>query len=76
MPPLFNRPGHNLFIYYPDPDGNVVEIFAELDRIHDDGNYKPLQWDPEAATCVWTNQITEAFMEATHAVGRAANGIE
>lgn len=68
-------PGHNLFIYYPDPDGNVVEIFAELDRIYDDENYRPLRWDPEGASCVWTNQIPEAFVEATQAVGKSANAM-
>jgi YD repeat-containing protein len=26
-------PGHNLYAYHYDPDGNIVETFAELDRI-------------------------------------------
>ncbi|MDP6087016.1 MAG: hypothetical protein QGF68_13355 [Nitrospinota bacterium] len=53
----------------------MVEIFAELDRIYDDENYRPLQWDPESATCVWTNQIPEVFVEATQAVGKSANSM-
>ncbi|MFQ5693743.1 MAG: VOC family protein, partial [Nitrospinota bacterium] len=57
-------PGHNLFIYYPDPDGNVIEIFAELDRIRDEENYRPLTWEPDEANCVWTGLITEQFLEA------------
>ena len=25
-------PGHNIFTYHRDPDGNIIEIFTELDR--------------------------------------------
>jgi catechol-2,3-dioxygenase len=28
--------GHNLFLYHRDPDGNLVEMFAELDRMSDE----------------------------------------
>ncbi len=66
-------PGHNLFIYYPDPDGNVIEIFAEMDRIHDFDNYKPLQWNPEDAGCVRTRHITQKFTEGAAMVGKRAN---
>jgi len=35
--------GHNLFIYHHDPDGNIVEYFAELDIMVDEaaGYYEP-----------------------------------
>ncbi|MFQ5911560.1 MAG: VOC family protein [Nitrospinota bacterium] len=66
-------PGHNLFVYYPDPDGNVIEIFAELDRIHDEENYRPQTWSPEEAACVWTNHITERFVKGVQSVGSAVN---
>jgi catechol-2,3-dioxygenase len=28
--------GHNLFLYHRDPDGNLVELFADLDRMSDE----------------------------------------
>jgi catechol-2,3-dioxygenase len=38
--------GHNLFTYHRDPDGNVVELFTELDLIFDErtGNFEPRPW--------------------------------
>jgi catechol-2,3-dioxygenase len=56
--------GHNLFAYHRDPDGNVVEIIADLDRMaderlgyfdprpyHEDNPQRPKVWkrDPAAA---------------------------
>lgn len=38
--------GHNIFTYHRDPDGHVVELFTELDRIHDEelGFFEPRPW--------------------------------
>ncbi|WP_033294834.1 VOC family protein [Amycolatopsis jejuensis] len=38
--------GHNLFTYHADPDGNVVEIFTDLDRLvsEDLGYFEPRPW--------------------------------
>jgi catechol 2,3-dioxygenase-like lactoylglutathione lyase family enzyme len=38
--------GHNLFSYHRDPDGNLVELFAEIDRIADEetGTFEPRPW--------------------------------
>ncbi|MBH0130100.1 VOC family protein [Salinibacterium sp. NK8237] len=38
--------GHNLFTYHSDPDGNVVELFTDLDRIvsEDLGYFEPRPW--------------------------------
>ncbi len=56
--------GHNLFAYHRDPDGNIVELIAELDRMsdekigyfdprpyHEDNPQRPKVWqgDPTAA---------------------------
>jgi catechol 2,3-dioxygenase-like lactoylglutathione lyase family enzyme len=30
-------PGHNLFTYHQDPDGNIIELFAELDHMSNEG---------------------------------------
>ena len=39
-------PGHNLFTYHKDPDGNTVELFTQLDVMHDDnkGYWEPRPW--------------------------------
>lgn len=55
-------PGHNLFIYYNDPEGNTIEIFSELDQIHDDATYRPLVWPPDVAADVWSRSIPERFI--------------
>lgn len=51
-------PGHNLFTYHRDPDGNVVELFAELDVMVDEslGYFEPRPWhhDFPQRPKVWT----------------------
>ena len=63
-------PGHNLFVFYPDPDGNVIEIFAELDQILDEANYKPLRWEGKESSGIWNHDIPSAFFAATRAGGK------
>ena len=44
--PVRHGPGHNVAIYHRDPDGHVVEMFYELDRMIDEdlGYYDPRPW--------------------------------
>jgi len=39
-------PGHNIFTYHRDPDGNNIELFTQLDRIADEslGYFEPRPW--------------------------------
>lgn len=39
-------PGHNLFTYHKDPDGNTVELFTQVDIVHDEksGTWEPRPW--------------------------------
>lgn len=39
-------PGHNIFTYHRDPDGNIIELFAELDLMLDEGlgSFDPRPW--------------------------------
>lgn len=39
-------PGHNVFTYHRDPDGNVVELFTQLDMVVDEakGYWEPRPW--------------------------------
>lgn len=38
--------GHNIFTYHHDPDGNLIELFTQLDVIHDEakGYFEPRPW--------------------------------
>ena len=38
--------GHNLFAYHRNPDGQIVELFAELDKMQDEelGYFEPRPW--------------------------------
>jgi catechol-2,3-dioxygenase len=42
-------PGHNIFSYHTDPDGNRIELFCEIDRILDerDPHWEPRPWHEE-----------------------------
>ena len=42
-------PGHNVFSYHRDPDGNLVELFTELDLMLDEesGHWEPRPWHEE-----------------------------
>jgi Glyoxalase/Bleomycin resistance protein/Dioxygenase superfamily len=57
-------PGHNLFCYHKNPDGHVVELFAELDRMHDEslGYFEPRPWhkDRPQRPKVWPVEPTTA----------------
>jgi catechol 2,3-dioxygenase-like lactoylglutathione lyase family enzyme len=39
-------PGHNIFTYHRDPDGNNIELFTQLDRMADEalGYFEPRPW--------------------------------
>jgi catechol-2,3-dioxygenase len=56
--------GHNLFIYHYDPDGNVVELIAELDRMPDErlGYFDPRPYheDNPQRPKVWHRHPTAA----------------
>ena len=51
-------PGHNLYAYHYDPDGNIIETFAELDRIsNEEQGYfdpRPYHRDKPQRPKVWT----------------------
>ena len=47
--PRRHGPGHNLFTYHRDPDGHVIELFTQLDVVHDEakGYWEPRPWHEE-----------------------------
>ncbi len=68
--------GHNLFTYHRDPDGNVVELYAQLDIMLDEdlGYFEPRPWhedfpqrpkvweDVPLATSPWGSHPPEEMM--------------
>ena len=44
--PVRHGPGHNIFTYHRDPDGQIIELFAELDTMSDEelGYFDPRPW--------------------------------
>ena len=50
--------GHNIFTYHHNPDQQIVELFTELDRLHDEdlGYFEPRPWhaDTPQRPKVWT----------------------
>lgn len=66
--------GHNIFTYHYDPDGNIIELFTELDRMltdslgyfdpqpwHSDNPQKPRVWTPEEASNLWGDPAPPDF---------------
>ena len=64
--PLRHGCGHNLAIYHFDPEGQIIEHCAELDRMsneglgyfdprpyHEDRPQRPKRWGPKAGIAVW-----------------------
>lgn len=58
--------GHNIYAYYRDPDGHIVELFLQLDQMldeelgyfdprpwHVDFPQYPKVWDPESGANLW-----------------------
>ncbi len=46
-------PGNNLFIYFFDPEENIIEFAADMQQIWDDEAHEPKVWDPNGR---WSNQ--------------------
>ena len=42
--PSRHGPGNNLFIYFHDPAGAMIEVCAELAQMPPDGDYTARQW--------------------------------
>jgi catechol 2,3-dioxygenase-like lactoylglutathione lyase family enzyme len=64
--PVRHGPGHNISIYYREPDDQIIELFTELDRMpdeelgyfeprpwHRDHPQKPKVWEPGPTANIW-----------------------
>jgi catechol-2,3-dioxygenase len=45
--PVRHGPGFNVSTYLPDPDGGIIEVYADLLQIHDERAYTPVDWSGE-----------------------------
>lgn len=74
--PVRHGPGHNIAAYHFNPDGQMIEMFAELDRMTDEeGGYfdpkpwhrdlpqRPKVWDPKLQRDMWGVGPTAKFIE-------------
>ncbi len=76
--PVRHGPGHNVATYHFNPDGQIVEFFAEMDRMtdeeggffeprpwHRDLPQRPKVWDPTVARDMWGVGPTAKFTSFT-----------
>jgi catechol 2,3-dioxygenase-like lactoylglutathione lyase family enzyme len=74
--PVRHGPGHNIAAYHFNPDGQMIEMFAELDRMTDEeGGYfdpkpwhrdlpqRPKVWDPKLPRDMWGVGPTAKFID-------------
>jgi catechol-2,3-dioxygenase len=38
-------PGNNLFVYFLDPEGGMIEVYSDMVRIENDADYVAHEWD-------------------------------
>jgi len=70
-------PGHNIFTYHRDPDGQIIELYAEIDQMsdealgyfdprpwHEDSPQRPKVWEPGLSTSnIWGIPGPQSFRE-------------
>jgi catechol 2,3-dioxygenase-like lactoylglutathione lyase family enzyme len=74
--PVRHGPGHNMAAYHFNPDGQIVELFSEMDRMSDEENgffdpkpwhrdlpQRPKVWDPTKQRDMWGLRPTQKFVD-------------
>lgn len=58
--------GHNIFTYHYDPDGNLIELFTQLDVITDEakGYFEPRPWHTEMPQYPMTWEVDAAAVNS------------
>ena len=59
-------PGHNIFTYHRDPDGNTIELFTQLDVMIDEANgyFEPRPWHQDSPQVPKTWEVDAATANA------------
>jgi hypothetical protein len=74
--PVRHGPGHNISIYYKEPDNQTVELFTDLDVMldeelgyfeprswHRDNPQRPKVWEPGPMSNIWGLPPTPEFLK-------------
>jgi len=86
--PLRHGIGHNIAMYHKNVDGQIVEVYAEIDTMsneglgyfdprpwHSDIPHRPKEWtDVEAATNLWGFPPPKEFVAGVGSLGMAMGG--
>lgn len=57
-------PGENLFAYFEDGDGSMVELYSDMLQIDDDSSYRLAEWPDVASSAnVWGPPPPEAWFQ-------------
>jgi catechol-2,3-dioxygenase len=63
--PVRHGPGFNVAAYLPDPDGAIIEVYADLLQIDDERAYEPVDWSGEPrALNLWGPLPSEELLMA------------
>jgi catechol-2,3-dioxygenase len=63
--PVRHGPGFNVAAYLPDPDGAIIEVYADLLQIDDERAYEPVDWTGEPrALNLWGPLPSEELLMA------------
>ena len=54
--------GSNYFCYLKDPSGNFAEYSSDIDRITDQDEYAPKDWDDKENLYSWGPPLPMAFL--------------
>ena len=81
--PVRHGPGHNVATYHATPNGQIVELFTELDRIidedlgyfeprpwHEDSPQRPKVWSGNERRDVWGPPIPAEFLNSASSLMR------
>ena len=63
--PSRHGPGDNIFIYIPDPSGNIMELSTEMVQIWDELSYQPKDW----VNAPGTVDVWRALPQPKHMIG-------
>ena len=59
------RRGNNIAAYFLEPAGSVVEYYADMEHIYDEGSFVPRAWDAEGSWwwSRWAEQRPDGFRD-------------
>ena len=63
--PVRHGAGNNIAAYFADPAGIIVEYYADMERIYDEEDFAPRDWDPgrEDWLSLWQGGRPEGFRD-------------